>query len=211
MSAYSEQDIPFPHPTAMQVDHAWQEISIPIDSVTSLEIRTLLNHFQSHLASLLSPAPISCHNNRSGRCLDQALLCFSKLSVFSEADESLCAVLFSLLAMSASHMDAVYQGLGSLVNDSNVLKDCVEWGERRPWLTAARRYAHLAWSPLNRLLDQHIVSEEDLENILMSLLNVFTTDVSSLVDFSLTMLTQSGHFRRLQAHLRSSWSLFTLP
>lgn len=160
-----------------QDDSVWQELLIPVDQTALAEIRMLISHFSSHLADLLSPiSPPAC-NIHVKTSLDRALLCFSRLSLLGDACIGSCAVMYSLLALSAAHMDSVYQGIG----ESPGLR-IIGQTERdeREWYSVGQRYARLARKSVGCMLAKEKLSKREHKDMTIALLNISVTEVGDL-------------------------------
>lgn len=156
----------------------WEAVFITVDQSTSTEIRTLLSHFGLHLTHLLSPLPLPGVSIRSKGCLDRALLCYSKLAIFSDAGLDACAVLYSLLAMSAAHMNAVFQGFSGFSTELKILSVNPSGApEGEEWHAAALRFARLTQTSLDRTLRQKQLSKSEHKNVVITLLNMILSTV----------------------------------
>lgn len=160
----------------------WQPISPPIDNATAAEFKMLLLHFDSHLAGLLSPCPLTIQSVRGQSCADAALLCYGRLSLLGDATTDACALLYSLLGMSAAHMDSVYgtppsERVGEAILCSPNHPDHIRSSSSGTYRSSALRLIHLAKVMLESTFDTSL-SKEAAKRILTSLLNLFSTRVS---------------------------------
>lgn len=160
----------------------WQPISPPVDNATAAEVKMLLLHFDSHLAGLLSPCPLSGESVRGQSCADAALLCYGRLSLLGDASTDACALLYSLLGMSAAHMDSVYGTPPSERVDESILDSTnhpahLHITSSGTYRTSALRYIHLAQVMLESNSDTSL-SKGATKCIITSLLNLFSTRVS---------------------------------
>lgn len=153
----------------------------------------LISHFSSHLADLLSPiSPPTC-NIHAKTSLDRALLCFSRLNLLGDACIGSCAVLYSLLALSAAHMDSVYQGIGESP-DLRIIGQ-TERNERE-WYSVGQRYARLARKSVSYMLAKKQLSKREQKDTTIALLNISVTKVGNLNlkrVRTLTLLGNIGH------------------
>lgn len=153
-----------------------EHFPFPIDQSSSAEIRTLFSHYSSHLSNLLSPVPLKDASTQAQSGLNQALLCFGRLNIFGEAGVDACAALYSLLAMSAAHMNAVFTGLRTRDEAASYL---TPGQERRLWHEAALRYSRLSQASLSGTLHGSLrFSEAGYTNVLVTLLNMGVTTAS---------------------------------
>lgn len=181
------------HSVSTPSEAPWEDIFITIDQLTSSEICSILGHFRTHLSHLLSPLPLPEYadaNVRSKTCLDRALLCFGKLTVFSESSVDACAVLYSLLAMSSAHLNAVYIGLeGFNTQDRVISTNNTGTQDKDDWHTSAMKYAKLTQQAVdNSLKKQKHFSKTEHKNVLVALLNMILSMVCKLYGSCVTCL-----------------------
>jgi hypothetical protein len=158
----------------------WQPISPPVDHATAAEVKMLLLHFDSHLAGLLSPCPMTGESVRSQSCANAALLCYGRLSLLGDASTDACALLYSLLGMSAAHMDSVYGTPPSERAEEAIFDSASHPGystSSGTYRSSALRYIHLAKVMLESTSDTSL-SKGATKCILTSLLNLFSIRVS---------------------------------
>ena len=139
------------------------------------DARFLLNHYVSQVTQVMSPMHIATAPWKTIH-LPCAMNALGELSAFGATNDAKASLFYSLLAISAFHLDAMYYGsIGEGVVPNGTSYSKTDWGE------VGQRYRDIAVTSLSKCIGSEGPSEGSkakYKEILMALLSMVTIGVS---------------------------------